>query len=237
MPRTMLLFDIDGTLVDTGGSGLQVLHDTAVALFGGGLSFEGIDTAGRLDPSLFEEAAERSGFRPSQGDHERLRDAYIAALAEVLGGPASMLTALPGTRELMKQLAHLVQARNGDGPVLGCLTGNYGGAAHVKLNATGFDPAVFTITAFGDEAPTRPGLTELALQRYATRHGHAADPTRVVVIGDTPHDIDCAHAHGCVAMAVATGRFDRQQLSDAGADVVLDDLTDASAVLDFVGRG
>lgn len=234
MPRTMLLFDIDGTLVDTGGSGLKVLHDTAIELFAGELSFEGIDTAGRLDPSLFEEAAERCGFRPGEGDHERLRDAYVEALAQGLAGPDPKLKALPGTLDLMEQLVQLIATRNGDGPVLGCLTGNYGGAAHAKLNATGFDPAVFTITAFGDEAPTRPGLTELALQRYATQHGHAPDPARVVVIGDTPHDIDCAHAHGCIALGVATGRFDRQQLVAAGADIVADDLTDASVVLDLL---
>lgn len=234
MPRTMLLFDIDGTLVDTGASGLQVLHDTAIELFDGKLSFEGIDTAGRLDPSLFAEAAERSDFRPGAGDHERLRDAYVEALAQRLAGPSSSLRALPGTLDLINQLVERVATRNGDGPVLGCLTGNYGGAAHVKLNATGFDPGVFTITAFGDEAPTRPGLTALAMQRYEAQHGHAPDPTRVVVIGDTPHDIDCAHAHGCIAIGVATGRFDSQQLADAGADVVAEDLTDASVVLDWL---
>ncbi|MEM9915992.1 MAG: HAD family hydrolase [Planctomycetota bacterium] len=234
MPRTMLLFDIDGTLVDTGGAGLKVLHDTAHELFDGQLSFEGIDTAGRLDPSLFDEAVARSGFDPADDAHDRLRDAYIDALGVALSRPDQRLRALPGTLELMDELAQRVEQRNGDGPVLGCLTGNYGGAAHVKLDATGFDPTVFTVTAFGDEAPTRPGLTELALQRYASQHGHTADPSRVVVIGDTPYDIDCAHAHGCVALGVATGRFSREQLEQAGADVVADDLSDASVVLDWV---
>ncbi|MBB6431454.1 HAD family hydrolase [Algisphaera agarilytica] len=234
MPRTMLLFDIDGTLVDTGGSGLRVLHDTAAELFDGQLSFEGIDTAGRLDPSLFAEAARKSGFDPGPSDHDRLRDAYIEALDRVLASVDTQLRSLPGTLDLMAELAQLVADRNGDAPVLGCLTGNYGGAARVKLRAAGFDPGLFTVSVFGDEAPTRPGLTEIALQRYEAEHCHAPDPARVVVIGDTPHDIDCAHAHGCVALAVATGRFDRQQLTEAGADIVADDLSDASVVLDLI---
>ncbi|MEM1108417.1 MAG: HAD family hydrolase [Planctomycetota bacterium] len=234
MSRTLLLFDIDGTLVDTGGAGLKVLHETAAELFGGELSFEGIDTAGRLDPSLFAEAARNSGFDFGPDDEARLRDAYIANLAEALTQPEGRLRALPGTLALMQQLGKLIAERNGDAPVLGCLTGNYGGAARVKLEATGFDPSQFTITAFGDEAPTRPGLTALAIQRYETQYGHPVDPQRVIVIGDTPHDVDCAKAHGCVAFAVATGRFGLQELIAAGADIAVADLCDAFPLIDLV---
>lgn len=234
MSRTMLLFDIDGTLVDTGGAGLRAMHAAAQEVFAGRLSFDGIDTAGRLDSSLFTEAAERSGFSAGRDDLARLREAYVVILGDEMRRTAERVRALPGTLDLLRNLQGMVETCNGDGPVLGCLTGNFGAAAQAKFRATGFQPEWFTVTAFGDEADTRPGLTELALQRYEAAHGHAADPQRVIVIGDTPHDIDCAHAHGCVVIAVATGRFSRDQLEAAGADIVADDLTDPAVVLDLL---
>lgn len=229
----MLLFDIDGTLVDAGGLGMSVMHEAAGRLFGGRLSYEGIDAAGRVDSDLFREAARRSGYTPAANDHDRLREAYVEALAIQLVAQREKVRALAGTLELIEQLVERVERDDERAAVLGCLTGNYAGAAHAKLHATGFDPAVFTVTAFGDEADTRPGLTELALQRYELAHGQPADPLRVIVIGDTPHDIDCAHAHGCRALGVATGGFSVEQLAAAGADWVVADLCDASVVMNL----
>ena len=140
---------------------------------------------------------------------------------------------LPGVPELLDTLDS-ISSESARGPVVGCLTGNLQAGARVKLKAVGINPDRFSVTAFGDEALTRPDLTALALKRYESIHGHAPAPARVVVIGDTPHDIDCAHAHGCVALAVATGRYDAQELADAGADVVADDLSDPAVVLDWL---
>ncbi|MEM7627136.1 MAG: HAD hydrolase-like protein [Planctomycetota bacterium] len=232
MPRTMFLFDVDCTLVQSDGLASRVLHATAERLFDGALTYRRRCLAGQVDLALFQEAAELSGFTPGPGDHDRLIEAYTAALGQAVDAEPGAMRALPGTRELLADLHERVRAGNGEGPVLGCLTGNYAAAARIKLRAAGFDPDLFTVNAFGDEAATRPGLTELALRRYEAAHGQAADPQRVFVIGDTPHDIDCAHAHGCVAIAVATGRFSRQELEVAGADVVAADLTDPAVVLD-----
>ena len=87
------------------------------------------------------------------------------------------------------------------------------------------------ITAFGDEAPTRPDLVGLALRRYEELMRHPAQPRCVVVIGDTPRDVECAHAHGCVAFAVATGDFTVEQLRATGAEHVVPDLFDPAPLL------
>ncbi|MEM9420732.1 MAG: HAD family hydrolase [Planctomycetota bacterium] len=233
MHRTMLLFDIDGTLMDAAGAGREAFHRAAQSLFGDALDFQGIATAGRLDNEIFAEAAERAGWTEYEDEHARLREHYPGVLTEELELRRDRVRALPGVHALLDELESMSE-RQEHGPVLGCLTGNLRMGAHVKLNTVGIDPARFSVTAFGDEALTRPDLTSLAMRRYESLHGHAPAPERVVVIGDTPHDVDCARAHGCVALAVATGRFDRQQLTEAGADIVIDDLSDASVVLDLV---
>src|SRR4029079_15724715 len=87
---------------------------------------------------------------------------------------------------------------------LGLVTGNYARAVPLKLRAVGIDPAQFVVGAFGDDAPTRPELVRLAIDRWRARGAHP-DPARVVVIGDTPRDVDCARKNGCRSVAVATG--------------------------------
>lgn len=233
MPRTMLLFDIDGTLMDAAGAGGAAWHRAAQSLFGGELVFEGVPTAGRLDSVIFAEAAERAGWTDYEDRHARLREHYPGVLAEEIESRRDRVRVLPGVEALLDALASLA-TREPDGPVVGCLTGNIRAGAAVKLNAVGIDLERFTVTAFGNEAQTRPDLAALALRRYEAAHGHAPDPRRVIVIGDTPHDIGCAHAHGCVALAVATGGFTARELADAGADIVAEDLSDPSVVLDLV---
>ena len=137
---------------------------------------------------------------------------------------------------LLEQLRRLAEPHNGDEArvVLGCLTGNYSSAAPLKLEAAGIDARAFGITAFGDEAATRPELTRLAMDKLERRIRYEADPRRVIVVGDTPRDVEAAHAHGCVCFAVATGPYDRRSLEEAGADHVVDSLADPSPLLDLV---
>jgi phosphoglycolate phosphatase-like HAD superfamily hydrolase len=106
----------------------------------------------------------------------------------------------------------------------------------LKLGAVGLNPDWFEIHALGDEAPSRPDLAALALRRYERRFGAAIDPGAVVVIGDTPRDVHCAKAHGCVAFGVATGRYTVDDLRREGADVVVEDLADASPLWELVER-
>jgi phosphoglycolate phosphatase len=113
---------------------------------------------------------------------------------------------------------------------LGLVTGNYRQAAPLKISAAGLSPGSFSLGAFGDEAPTRPELVALALGRWSER-GARPDPDRVIVIGDTPRDVACAHANGCRCLAVATGWHSAETLRVAGADAVVPDLSDPSMLL------
>jgi len=232
MPHTLLLFDVDGTLITTSGAGVRAMRAVGTRLFGEQFSFDDVTFGGGLDPALFAEAAAQSGFPADNSHHEAFREAYLLELEQEIARTAAGVAAMPGIADLLGDLRSAPV--NSTGPMLGLLTGNYAQAAPIKLRAAGIEPEWFTITAFGDEAPTRPGLTELALRRYSDHTGQAADPGRVIVIGDTPRDVHCAKAHQCVSFAVATGPYSPQELDEAGADVVVPDLSDPTPLLSLI---
>jgi len=221
----LFLFDLDATLVHTGGAGLHAIERAGRAVFGDEFRAGDYNTAGMLDPVIFSEltAANSVDAADAVSNREKFQAHYFSFLREELAAERWPYRVLPGVHDLLTLLRRRVDDA-GD-VVLGMLTGNYGQAVPIKLEPGGIDLDWFTVTAFGDEARTRPDMVALALQRYEQRHGFAADPRRVYVIGDTPKDVACAHAHGCVAIGVATGRYDAATLRDAGADAVLDDLS------------
>ncbi len=232
--ETLLLFDIDGTLLRTNGAGRQAMCNAAAQLFGEAFTFDGISFGGRLDPAIFAEAAQRNALNDHETHHHQFRDLYLNELACALGNSETGRLALPGVLDLLDTLRRRIDA--GERLAIGLLSGNYQQAAPLKLAAAGIDIDWFTITAFGDEAHSRPDLVALAMQRYAATTGAPPDPKRVIVIGDTPHDIDCAAAHGCVAFAVATGPFKADELEAAGADIVVQDLADPTALLTLLSQ-
>jgi len=231
-PPALLLFDLDATLIHTGGAGLRAFERAGRRVFGDHFRAGDYNTAGMLDPVIFAELARANELDGAHTSHDAFQAIYFKTLAAELESGAHPYRVLPGVHELLDTLRRRSEAR-GD-VVLGLLTGNYGPAVPIKLAPANIDPGWFAITAFGDEAQTRPDLVALALQRYEQQHGHGHDPERVIVIGDTPRDVDCALAHGCVAVGVTTGRYDRATLERAGAAVVLDDLADPSPVLKLI---
>lgn len=217
----LVLFDLDGTLLLTHGAGVRAMTRAGTELLGPTFSLEAITISGGLDPSIFEQAAAARGAAATPDEHEAFRDAYRRHLEAELtrGRPAE---ALPGIPDLLGRL------RQDDGVILGLLTGNYAHTGPVKLRAAGIDPDVFEVSVWGDEAPERRALVGLAIGRCA---GPAPAPGDVIVVGDTPRDIDCAKANGCVAFAVATGAYDADRLRHAGADHVVEHLGDPSPLL------
>lgn len=215
----LVLFDIDGTLLRAQGVGPIAMERAGRRVLGPQFSLEGIDFGGALDPWIFRQAAQRLGHDDPSPLHPTFRDEYLIELERAIDGDERRPVLLPGV------LAALAAFHDDPAATLGLVTGNYGRAVPLKLRAAGIDPAQFVVGAFGDDAPTRPELVRLAMEQWRAR-GADPDPRRVVVIGDTPRDVDCAKKNGCRSIAVATGWHTVEQLEAGGADLVLRDLTE-----------
>ena len=225
----LILFDIDGTLVDTGGAGRRALLATFDRLFGP-LSFVGADRVpfgGRTDTSILRDLARKLGI-----DEQRLaaRSAefertYAVMLRRELsrdGAPAQRV--LPGVLQLLEALMRRRDSR------LGLLTGNIATGARLKLERHRTD-RFFEGGGFGDDAPDRRGVALKARDDMARRCGIEFSAGDVVVVGDTDQDVDCAQAHGFRAIAVDTGWAEPGSLIAARPDALFDDLSDTDTVL------
>lgn len=234
MKKSLVLWDIDGTLLLTDGAGMRGMARAGRKIYGDDFRFDGVKASGRLDPLILEEALAKNGLLPSDDDHRRFHEAYLVELAAELELVRERARTMPGIPHAIAALRTRSQETND--VAQGIVTGNYALAAPLKLRACGIDPSWFEVGAFGDEARSRPDLVALALARCKERFGWSPDPARVIVVGDTPLDIDCAHANGCIAFAVATGMHPREELVQAGADVVVPDLADPKPLFDLLDR-
>lgn len=227
----LLLFDIDLTLITTGGAGIRAMTAAGREVFGPGFTAEGVSYAGRLDPLIISDMLRVSGLEDTPAAHRRLREVYLAHLARELELSAGK-RALPGVHQLLAGLDK--DRRERADLTLGLLTGNFEATGRMKLAACGIDTARFTIAAWGDDSPHTPPrrdhLVPVALARDAARRGGTLAGERVTIIGDTPHDVACAKAHGCRALGVATGRTPIDELRGAGADLAVPDLSDTKAI-------
>ena len=225
----LVLFDVDGTLVLTGRAGLRGMTSAFRRLYGSTDALDGIPVAGRTDRAIVSDALRAAGLAVTGDEILRLRDAYIADLQAEIGRPvADFSGVLPGVETLLDEL------ESQPGVSVGLLTGNFEAGARIKLGH--FDLwNRFPFGAFGDDHDDRNALVPVALSR-ARAAGIAEPPAdRVVVIGDTPLDVACAHAHGARAVAVATGSYSCDDLREAGADVVVETLVDARALIASFG--
>lgn len=226
--RNLVLFDIDGTLLRTEGAGVAAMLRAFSRLHGQrGFSFEGVEIAGALDGLLFARMMAQHGLPGDEGTHAEFQRIYADELARAL--TPSVVRRMPGTTEL-------VGALRDAGAGVGLLTGNYERTAHLKIALVGFDRTHFPFGAFGADGPSRRHLTPVAIERAAAHLGRSFDPARVTIIGDTPHDIDCAKAHGCRALGVGTGPYSPERLLAAGADLAVADLADLAAIRGWILR-
>jgi phosphoglycolate phosphatase len=226
---TLILFDIDGTLVLTGGAGGRAMSLAFEELFGIRDAFSGVPLAGRTDAWILRDGAAAHGIAPDSPALARFRDIYLRHLEIELQKPGPRKGIMPGVRELLDALS----AR--DVVFLALLTGNYEEGARLKLEY--FDLwRYFRCGAFGDDAPHRNGLVSKAVDRVKACGGPAFTPASVVVIGDTPLDVAGAVFSGAKSLAVATGSHTVEELRATGADVVLQDLGDTQEVLRVIAN-
>lgn len=217
-PR-LILFDIDGTLLLTGGAGRVATRRAMEEVFGTSSRLDKHKFSGKTDWHTLVELLEEFGYDESRIGEvmERYQVAAAKHTAEVVGD--FPVKACPGALDLVRAL------HKRDDVLLGVVTGNVAMAAPIKLRAAGFDPDWFPVGAFGSEKRDRDQLPPLALMR-AMRHYHRhIDPEEVIIVGDTPMDVSCARALGAVAVAVSTGFSTREELEAAQPDFLLDDLT------------
>ncbi len=224
----LVLFDIDGTLLRGHGAGSRAMLRAGRALHGEGFSLDGILIGGGMDPVIFASALRRLGL-DAEAHHETFRERYLKELAhEFTAAAAKRPEVLPGVHDLLEQLAHRRDV------VVGLVTGNYRAAVPIKFAAVGLDPARFVVGAFGDCGPTRPDLVRIARERAYQHAGHAFEPLKTIVVGDSPRDVDCARHHGCLCLAVTTGGHTEAELRSAGAHHVASDLSDANVLLSLL---
>ncbi len=214
----LVLFDIDGTLLLSGGAGWKSMLEAGRRLVGDHFSFDGVDIAGRIDPVIWADAAAANGVRDAEEQHAAFRAEYAAILANRLDvNPTVVL--LPGARALVARL------KVAEGVTLGLLTGNYPETGLLKIAAAGLVADDFPVAAWGNDGLDRRDLPVVAMERYRAHVGEPVEPEHVVIIGDTPHDIDCARAAGCRVLAVATGpAYTLAELEEHGPDRAVADL-------------
>ena len=194
----LFLFDVDGTLISARGMGRQALSRALQDVFGATGPIDSYDFRGRTDPRIVWDLMRAAGVADTVIE-ARLGDCFAAYLSEldtVIGDGASVRV-LPGVPEVVRALAD-----RGDA-VVGLLTGNIEGGARVKLRATGLWP-LFRVGAFGSDEIDRRRLPAVACARARAVTGRDVSLAQVVIVGDTPLDVDCARACGAMAVAVAT---------------------------------
>jgi phosphoglycolate phosphatase len=225
MKPALILFDIDGTLLLSGRAGLRAMTRTFEKTFGIANAFAGESFGGRTDSFLVSKALQAAGLPDSHENHVKFRDNYIPMLSEEIQHPGTGHKGLmPGARELLEALDLFPDVH------MALLTGNYREAAEIKLKHFELWD-FFEWGAFSDDHHDRNALVPIARSRAETYDIPPEAIERVIVVGDTPHDIECARVAGAKCIAVATGGFTIDQLRDAGADAVLADLSDTEKVL------
>ena len=220
-----MLFDIDGTLLTTGGAGEQALRVAVQERFGRSEDLSGIEIAGRTDSAIARALLAKHAVPETPENLTALFDGYIAHLTRLLPTVPGRL--LPGVASLLESL------RARPDIVLGLLTGNLARGAELKLTHYGVWE-YFEFGAFADDHHDRNELGRFACARALERHGVEFSPEQIFILGDTPHDIHCARAIGARAIAIATGAFTREELSRFHPDFLLDDLESAAAVLETI---
>lgn len=218
--RKLVLFDIDGTLVLTGGAGLRAMNRALEEVFGHANGLDGIPVAGRTDWAILSDAVRRVGRSLDGALLADLEHRYVTTLAEEIQHRGDGDKAvLPGIRQILDELARR------DEVLVGLVTGNFEAGARVKLGY--FDLwRYFACGAFGGDAADRNALVPFALERARACGLPDIADEDILVIGDTPHDITCAHAAGAIAVGVATGSSSVADLRAAGAEHVFSDLSD-----------
>ena len=221
--KRLLLFDIDGTLVNTGGAGVESLKATVRNRFRTGDDLRDIEIAGKTDRAIMRDILRKYQVDPTEENIISFAGEYIDGLPLYLSRTRGRV--LPGIQQLLERLKpqpHIV---------LALLTGNLQEGARLKLQHYGLWH-FFEFGAFADDHHDRNELGGFARKRAQLKHGHDFDAADIDVIGDTNHDIACGKAFGARTIAVATGSWSRERLQSCTPDFLFDDLSATNDVIE-----
>ena len=226
----LVLFDIDGTLLQTDGAGRRAVRGALMDELGTAGPIDGHRFDGKTDPQIVRELLTLAGFAEPEiaARMDAVFRRYLALLETELARPEQPTRILAGARDL---LAALEPHEAADRALVGLLTGNLERGAHLKLQAAGLAPARFAVGAYGSDSGRRRDLAAVAVRRAIERTGRPFTGGDVVILGDTPEDVACGLSAGGRAVGVASGFHGVEALRAAGATHVFADLSDTAAVL------
>jgi phosphoglycolate phosphatase-like HAD superfamily hydrolase len=213
-----ILFDIDGTLIDSGGAGAASWRLAFDELYGIPADIGEFTDAGMTDPTVGRKTFEAVLHRaPARQEFAKLLERRLHYLHQTVA-ESKGYRVLPGVEALLPRLID-------EGYLLGLVTGNLEAAAHIKLHRARLN-RFFSFGGYGSDSDDRGEVTRIALRRGALVYGEALDPGDALVVGDTPHDVEGAHAAGIRCVGVGSGHFTAAQLRSAGADFAVSALSE-----------
>jgi phosphoglycolate phosphatase-like HAD superfamily hydrolase len=223
MNTQAVLFDIDGTLISSGGASDRAWKRAFKELHGVDVDVPAVTGKGVPDPQVGRVVFERAiGREPT---HEEA-DALMRRRLDHLGEEVSKS---PGY-VVKEGVVELIDGLIGEGLMLGLATGNVEEAAHVKLSRANLN-RFFCFGGFGSDSPDRVELTKKALERGDFVSGHTLERDRCFSCGDTPRDVEAAHGAGIRVVGVATGEYTAEELIEAGADAAIHSLVEGLPLL------
>jgi phosphoglycolate phosphatase len=216
--RIAILFDIDGTLIVSGGAGAASWRLAFDELYGIPADIGKFTDTGMTDPDVGRRTFQAVLHRePDRKEFTRLLERRLYYLHQSVA-ESKDYRVLAGVQELLPRLL-------GDGYLLGLVTGNVEAAAHVKLHRAELN-RFFSFGGYGSDSTDRGELTRVALKRGELVYGESLSPAQAISLGDTPHDVEGAHAAGIACVGVGSHHFSVEQLREAGADYVVGSLTE-----------
>ncbi len=229
MIRKMLLFDIDGTLLLTGGTGAVAFNQVFQEMFGLKDAWGNCIPDGKTDPALVEEIAQANlGRSLTLAEYQAFCSRYLELFEEGIR-EASRFRLMPGVKQLLGKLSAMPDL------ALGVATGNFEKAAWSKLER-GSIRHHFRFGGFGSDSHHRPELTRKAMLRGHDFVGRVIDPQDIFVIGDTVWDIHAGKQIGACTIGITTGRYQKEDFEKAGSDYIFTDLTDLDQFLNALNR-
>jgi len=220
----LILFDIDGTLIDSGGAGVRSLNLAMEELFSLDNVFQGISMAGKTDTQIIKEGLMKYNLLPD-GSIDAVINAYLRHLKREIQNDGKHVK--PGIYEVLGELKDLRDSG------LGLLTGNLEVGARIKLEPFMLNQ-YFPTGAFGSDDEDRNNLLPIAVKRFEELFHKRIEINNCIIVGDTPRDVECAHIYGAICIAVATGPYSYADLIEAGADYVIQDLSENQTLLELL---